>query len=96
MLVMHNVISMDGAWEGTASCPAFESMDEAIMWCERHFKEVCSHSATSITAQDVLGRTSRTVLSSRSAPVSFCCLAVWLVISFPSCTFQLCQYNGTG
>ena len=40
MLVMHNVISTDGTWEGTASCPAFESMDEAIMWCEHHFKEV--------------------------------------------------------
>lgn len=40
MLVVHNVISTDGAWEGTASCPAFESMDEAIMWCEHHFKEV--------------------------------------------------------
>ena len=40
MLVMHKVVATDGAWEGTASCPAFESMDEAIMWCEHHFKEV--------------------------------------------------------
>jgi hypothetical protein len=48
MLAANGVIAPSAAWEDAASCPAFESLDEAILWCENHFKEVrrCMHACT--------------------------------------------------
>jgi STAS domain len=39
MLVANGVIAVDGRWEGGRACPAFESMDAALAWCEAHFKK---------------------------------------------------------
>jgi anti-anti-sigma regulatory factor len=40
MLIANGVIAWDGQWEGGRGCPAFDSMDAALAWCEEHFKQV--------------------------------------------------------
>jgi hypothetical protein len=40
MLVANGVVARDGAWEAGRGCPAFESMDAALVWCEEHFKRI--------------------------------------------------------
>lgn len=40
MLVANGVVSADGSWESGRGCPAFDSMDAAMVWCEEHFKQV--------------------------------------------------------
>lgn len=40
MLVANGVVAADGSWESGRGCPAFESMDAAMVWCEEHFKQV--------------------------------------------------------
>lgn len=40
MLIANGVIALDGQWEGGRGCPAFESLDGALAWCEQHFKQV--------------------------------------------------------
>lgn len=39
MLVANGVVSADGSWEAGRGCPAFDSMDAAMVWCEEHFKQ---------------------------------------------------------
>lgn len=39
MLVANGVVSEDGLWEAGRGCPAFDSMDAAMVWCEEHFKQ---------------------------------------------------------
>lgn len=41
MLVANGVVSADGSWEAGRGCPAFDSMDAAMVWCEEHFKQAC-------------------------------------------------------
>ena len=39
MLMANGVIAADGAWEGGRGCPAFETLDAALLWCEEHFRK---------------------------------------------------------
>eukprot|EP00892_Ulva_mutabilis_P001349 jgi/Ulvmu1/11214/UM072_0051.1 len=42
MLVANGVVAADGFWESGRGCPAFESMDGAMVWCEEHFKQIAT------------------------------------------------------
>jgi hypothetical protein len=36
-LSANGVVASDGVWESGGGCPAFESFDAALVWCEEHF-----------------------------------------------------------
>lgn len=40
LLQSNGVIAKGGAWESGYGCPAFESFDGALVWCEEHFMKV--------------------------------------------------------
>lgn len=40
LLCAHGLVSPDGQWELDECCPAFDSVDAALEWCEAHFLEV--------------------------------------------------------
>jgi CRP-like cAMP-binding protein len=40
LLISNNVVAADGAWEGGAGCPAFESVDAALVWCQEYYQRV--------------------------------------------------------
>lgn len=39
-LTANGVIAHDSAWESGVGCPAFESFNDAVQWCEAHFMKV--------------------------------------------------------
>ena len=40
LLASNGVIAQDGSWERSAGCPAFDSLDAALLWCQEHFQQV--------------------------------------------------------
>eukprot|EP00892_Ulva_mutabilis_P012584 jgi/Ulvmu1/9699/UM055_0037.1 len=56
LLQSNGVIAKGGAWESGYGCPAFESFDAALVWCEEHFMKVA---AASGLVDDLEGRTLR-------------------------------------
>jgi hypothetical protein len=40
MLLANGVVARDRAWEAGSACPAFGTLDAALLWCEEHFRAV--------------------------------------------------------